>query len=183
MLGRLAKAGNHENTGRDGDSQRQSNRERAMAEVKTEPLFEMSIDLDLETVQLVGATPRGTRAIGYIKGGTFEGPKLRGEVLPGGGDWLLIRADGVREPDVRLTLRTDDGHLVYMSYRGIFRIAPELLQRARSGEAVAPSEYYLRTTPVFETASEKYGWLNQIVAVGIGKPTPPGISYTVYAIL
>ena len=154
-----------------------------MAEVKTELLFEISIDLDFETMQHVGATPRGTRGIGYIKGGTFEGPQLRGEVPPGGGDWLLIRADGVRAPDVRLTLRTDDGDLVYMSYRGIYHIAPEILQRARSGEAVDPSEYYLRTTPVFETGSEKYGWLNRIVAVGIGKPTPPGVSYTVYAIL
>jgi hypothetical protein len=153
-----------------------------MAEVQTELLFEMSIALDFDTVQQLGATPRGTRGIGYIKGGTFAGPQLRGAVLPGGGDWLLIRADGVREPDVRLTLRTDDGDLLYMSYRGIFHIAPEVLQRARRGEVVDPSEYYLRTTPVFETGSEKYGWLNRIVAVGIGKPTPPGISYTVYAI-
>jgi hypothetical protein len=104
-----------------------------MAEVQTELLFEMTIDLDFDTLQQLGVTPRGTRGVGYIKGGTFAGPQLRGAVLPGGGDWLLIRADGVREPDVRLTLRPDDGDLIYMSYRGIFHIAPEVLQRARRG--------------------------------------------------
>ena len=154
-----------------------------MAGGQTELLFELHMDLDQEAAQRVGATSRGTRLIGYIKGGTFEGPKLKGDVLPGGGDWLLIRPDGVREPDVRLTLRTEDGHLIYMAYRGVFRIAPELLQRIRQGEAVDPAEYYLRTTPVFETAAEKYGWLNQIVAVGVGTRTPNGLKYTVYTIL
>lgn len=154
-----------------------------MAGVQTELLFELHMDLDQEAAQRMGATSRGTRLIRYIKGGTFEGPKLKGEVLPGGGDWLLIRPDGVREPDVRLTLRTEDGHLIYMAYRGVFRIAPELLQRILQGDAVDPAEYYLRTTPVFETAAEKYGWLNQIVAVGVGTRTPTGLKYTVYTIL
>ena len=70
-----------------------------MAGGQTELLFELQMDLDQEAAQRVGATSRGTRLIGYIKGGTFEGPKLKGDVLPGGGDWLLIRPDGVREPD------------------------------------------------------------------------------------
>jgi hypothetical protein len=158
-------------------------KEGIMAGVQTELLFELHMDLDQEAAQRVGATSRGTRLIGYIKGGTFEGPKLKGEVLPGGGDWLLIRPDGVREPDVRLTLRTEDGHLIYMAYRGVFRIAPELLQRILQGEAVDPTAYYLRTTPVFETAAEKYSWLNQIVAVGVGTRLPTGLKYTVYTIL
>jgi hypothetical protein len=121
--------------------------------------------------------------IASVKGGTFEGPKLQGVVLPGGGDWLLIRPDGVRELDVRITLRTDDAHLIYMSYRGIFHISPEVLQRILYGEAVDPAAYYLRTTPVFETAAEKYGWLNRTVAVGIGERQPSGLGYEVYAIL
>ena len=154
-----------------------------MAEVKTELLFEMRLDLDRATVLQVGATPRGTRLIAPIQGGTFEGPKLKGVVLPGGADWLLIRSDGVWEPDVRLPLRTDDGALISMTYWGIRDIAPEVFQRLLSGEAVDPSEYYFRTTPVFETASEKYGWLNRIVAVGIGTHGPTGARYTVYAVL
>ena len=152
-----------------------------MADLKTELLFE--IRLDLEEPQDVGATPHGNRRIIYVKGGTFAGPKLKGEVLPGGGDWVLIHPDGVRELDARETLRTDDGHLIYMTARGIFRAAPETFQRLVRGDAIDPSEYYFRTTPAFETGSEKYGWLNRIVAVGIGERPPTGLIHTVYAIL
>jgi hypothetical protein len=59
----------------------------------------------------------------------------------------------------------------------------DMLGRILMGEAVDPSEYCFRTTPVFETASEKYGWLKQVVAVGIGQFLPTGVAYRVYAIL
>ena len=118
-----------------------------------------------------------------MKGGTFEGPKLRGEVLPGGGDWLLLRPDGAGELDVRGTLRTDDGHLIYTYYRGIIHVPPEAMQRALRGETLDPSEYYFRTAPVYETSSGKYGWLNRIVAVAVGRFAPNWVGYRVYAIL
>lgn len=152
-----------------------------MADLKTELLAEVSVDL--EEAQNVGATPHGNRQIFLVKGGTFEGPKLKGEVLPGGGDWFLLRPDGAGELDVRGTMRTDDGHLIYIYYRGIMHASPEVTQRMLQGEAVDPSEYYFRTAPVFETASEKYGWLNRIVAVGVGRLAPNWVGYTVYAIL
>ena len=152
-----------------------------MAGLQSELLFELRVDV--EEAHDLGATPHGTRLIHYVTGGTFDGPKLRGEVLPGGGDWFLIRPDGARELNIRETLRTDDGHLIYISMRGIVLFSPELLQRIRRGEAVDPSEYYFRTTPVFETGSEKYGWLNRIVAVGVGTRLPTGVVHTVYAIL
>jgi hypothetical protein len=152
-----------------------------MADLKSELLGEVSVDLE-EPLNL-GATPHGNRQIHYVKGGTFEGPKVKGEVLAGGGDWLLIRPDGAGELDVRATMRTDDGHLIYMYYRGIIHGPPEVIGRVLQGEAVDPSEYYFRTTPVFETASEKYGWLNRIVAVGVAKLAPNWVGYTVYAIL
>jgi hypothetical protein len=152
-----------------------------MATLQTELLFDMQVELG--EAQQVGATPRGSRVIAPLTGGMFAGPKLKGDVLPGGADWLLTRADGVREPDVRLTLRTDDGHLIYMSYRGINTITPEIIQRLRHGEPVSPSEYYMRITPVFETGAERYGWLNRIVAVGVGQRLPTAVRHTVYAIL
>ena len=146
--------------------------------------FLCDLTADLEAAQQVGATPHGTRRILYVKGGTFAGPKLKGEVLPGGGDWFLVRPDGAAELDVRGTLRTDDGHLIYVSYRGILDAPPAILQRLQQGERdIDPSQYYFRTTPVFETGSEKYGWLNRIVAVGIGSRTPTGVAYAIYAIL
>ena len=152
-----------------------------MADLRSELLAEVSVDL--EEPQNVGATPHGNRQIFYVKGGSFEGPKLKGDVLAGGGDWLLFRPDGAGELDVRATMRTDDGHLIYIYYRGILHAPPEVMQRVLQGEAVDPPEYYFRTAPVFETASEKYGWLNRIVAVGVGKLAPNWVGYTVFAIL
>ena len=154
-----------------------------MSDLKTEFLFDMSADLDREGTVTVGATPHGIRQIVYVKGGTFEGPKIKGEVLPGGGDWLIVRPDGATVLDVRAAARTDDGHIIYIYYRGIVVTPPEVRERMRKGEDIDPSEYYFRTTPVFETASEKYGWLNRIVAVGIGRMTPTGVGYKVYAVL
>jgi hypothetical protein len=152
-----------------------------MPELKTELLCEMSATLG--QAQGLGATPQGNRWIVPVTGGTFTGPRLKGEVLPGGGDWLRVRPDGVSELDVRITLRTDDGHLIYVSYHGIVTTSPEVEQRRARGEAVDPSEVYFRTTPVFETGSEKYGWLNRIVAVGVGTRKPAVIEYRVYAVL
>ncbi len=89
------------------------------------------------------------------------------------------------------TLKTDflcdlsaDGYLVYVYYRGILHAPPDIMQRMRQGERdIDPSRYYFRTTPVFETASEKHGWLNRIVAVGVGRRTQTGVAYSVYEIL
>jgi hypothetical protein len=133
--------------------------------LKSELLFEMTATL--ETPQQVGATHEGGRSIFYATGGTIEGPKVKGTVLPGGGDWFRMRADGVGELDVRATFKTDDGALVYTHYKGV----------------LVPGTGYFRTTPRFETASEKYQWLTKIVAVGVGKSGQGGVSYKVYQIL
>jgi hypothetical protein len=81
--------------------------------------------------------------------------------------WLLVRRDGAGQLDVRITIKTDDEALIYMRYEGI--LAGEALPRVLGGEAVPPAEYYFRTTPYFETSSQKYAWLNKIVAVGVGQ--------------
>ncbi|MCH8816639.1 MAG: DUF3237 domain-containing protein [Chloroflexi bacterium] len=149
--------------------------------LESEFLFSVSVELDPDS-QLVGPTPQGDRTIVYVTGGTFEGPKLRGEVLPGGGDWIRRRADGVMQLDVRATLRTDDGALIYVQYSGINDASPEVREKRARGEEVAASELYFRTTPYFETGAEKYAWLNKIVAVGVGRFEPNGVGYDIYAI-
>ena len=144
-----------------------------------ELLYEVSMDVEAHDV---GPTPGGHRRIVVVKGGRFEGPRLRGDVLPGGGDWILERSDGSRQLDVRITLRTDDGQLIYAAYGGIFHGAPDVMRRILAGEPVEPSEYYFRVSPRFETASERYGWLNRIVAIGVGRRTRTQVAYTVYAV-
>ena len=146
---------------------------------------ELVLDLhaDLEPPQAVGATPFGGRSIFIVTGGTFEGPRLRGAVLPGGGDWFITRGDGVGELDVRATLRTDDGALIYLAYRGILDVKPEVVRRVFGGEDVSLSEYYFRTAPRFETADERYAWLNSLVCVGVGAFGPNRVAYRVFGIL
>lgn len=117
-----------------------------------------------------------------MKGGTFVGPRLKGEVLPGGGDWVLLRGDGVNELDIRLTLRTNDGPLIYVRCDGIFDAGPDVRARIAAGEDVAPAEYYFRTTLVFETGAEQYRWLNRLVAVGVGRRTRSGMVTDVFVI-
>jgi hypothetical protein len=84
---------------------------------------------------------------------------------------------------VRLLLRTDDGALILMTYRGVRHASAEVNARIAKGEAVAASEYYLRTAPFFETSSPKYAWLNKVVCVAVGERTPDGVTYDVFEIL
>jgi hypothetical protein len=84
---------------------------------------------------------------------------------------------------VRVTLETHDGHLVYMTYRGVRHGPAEIMQRLNAGEEVDPSSYYFRTTPSFETGSEKYAWLNAIVCISTGHRTASGPVYRVYEVL
>ncbi len=145
-------------------------------------LFNLSIEL--HSIQTLGKTPAGDRKFIPMSGGTFSGDRLQGEILPHGGtDLLLTRADGSNQQDARLALRTEDGELILMTYRGIRNSAPEVNARMAAGEVVDASEYYLRIAPFFETGAAKYAWLNNIIAVGVGERTPSGVSYQVFEIL
>ncbi len=151
------------------------------AELKSEFLW--SAHIDVEGFYEVGKTFRGTRTIVRVKGGWFEGPEIKGTILPGTGDWFLTRPDGTGEGDVRDTYQTDDGAIIYVSYRGILAIGEDVWERIRAGEDVPAREYYLRGQPMFETGSEKYDWLNRIVAVSVGKQEAMGVTYDVFRIL
>ena len=128
-------------------------------------------------------TPAGRRRIDILAGGTIEGPRLRGIVLPGGSDALLCRGDEAFQQDVRLTLRMHDDDLVHVTYRGIRHGSADAMARIARGETVPPAEYYLRNMPFFETGAPRYDWLNRIVCVGIGRREPGGVSYEIHEIL
>ena len=156
-----------------------------MTPIETEYLFDA--DAHLEPVPLlVGAVPDGQRGVAYVTGGTIEGPRIRGEILPGGGDWLLIRADGTLKIDVRVCARTHDGTVIYMSYGGRLVFSPEqmtLLADRSTADAVDPSTYYFRTNPLFEVdMASPYAWLNRVVAIGVGRVTSRGVAYSVHAV-
>ena len=153
-----------------------------MQELKSRHLFTITENLP-PTLEL-GDTPAGNRRVFTVSGGQLIGDRIRGEVLPqASSDLLLVRADGTFQLDARLILKIDDGALILMTYRGVRCASPEVNARIARGEQVAPSDYYLRTTPVFETSSSKYGWLNKIVSVGVGQRQGNGVTYEVFEIL
>jgi len=140
-------------------------------------------DIELAPAQELGAGPLGRRRIIAITGGRFVGERLSGRVLPGGADWQVIRADGVTELDARYTLETGDGTLIYVRNRG-FRYGPaEVLKRLAAGENIDPAQYYMRTTPLFETGDKRYAWLNGMVCVASGARRPEAVELEVFEIL
>ena len=144
----------------------------------------LTIAIELHPILDLGATPAGLRRIVPVSGGRFEGERLKGEVLAhAGSDLLLTRADGSLQQDVRLPLRTHDGALILMTYRGIRHSSKDVAERIARGETVSPESYYLRTVPFFETAAPAYDWMNRIVTVGTGERRPNGVAYEVYEIL
>jgi hypothetical protein len=154
---------------------------REMTTLRTEPLFIFQIEVKPPSV--IGATPGHDRRIGEISGGRFEGENLRGKILSGGSDWQSLRADGATTLNVRLVMQTDDGELIAMTYLGMRHGPKEVLDRIARGDTVSPTEYYMRATPYFETASQKYGWLNRIVTVAYGHRMAGGAIYQVFQVL
>jgi hypothetical protein len=131
----------------------------------------------------LGQTPLGDRRVGLVTGGTFEGPAMRGVVLPGGADWMLTAPDGATRLDVRAMLRADDRQLVGITYTGLRAGPPEVLAKLAAGEAVDPAAYYMRTAIRFETGPGPLEWLNRVLAIAVGQRPPQGPVYDVYAVL
>lgn len=120
----------------------------------------------------VGPLPRGTRRIVPILRGTFEGPGIKGRVLPGGADWQIIGADGFSELDTRYTLETEGGSIIYVQNAGIRHAAPDVMQKLQRGETVDPKLVYFRTVPKFETSAPELQWLTRAVFIGTGERYP-----------
>lgn len=153
---------------------------KALGEIRTEHLFDLVVDLNPRLD--IGGGPLGRRVLFGSAGGSFDGPRLRGEVLAGGGDWALFRPDGGMALDVRLTLRTHDDALIQLTYGGRWIIPPELrgdLADPGKRAGIDPARYYFRTNPLFETGATDYAWLNDIVCVGSGYLVEGGIAYQV----
>jgi len=127
----------------------------------------MTLRLATAATEEIGVTPHGTLTIFPVTGGSFDGERLRGKVLAGGGDWVAGTGDGTFELDLRVTLETDDGALIHMTVTGVRDDANQ----------------YLRTLPRFETASSKYAFLNRLLAVGIGQIGPDGPVHAIEEIL
>jgi len=127
----------------------------------------MLLRLTTSATEEIGSTPHGKLSVFPVTGGSFEGGRLRGRVLAGGGDWVTGRADGTFDLDLRVTLETEDGALIHMTFTGVRDDANR----------------YIRTLPRFETAAPQYAFLNRLLAVGIGEIGPDGPVHAIEEIL
>jgi Protein of unknown function (DUF3237) len=127
----------------------------------------MVLRLATSARQDIGSTPQGTLTIFPVVGGSFEGERLRGKVLAGGGDWVTAHGDGTVTLDLRVTLETDDESLIHMTFSGVRD----------------DMNHYFRTVSRFETAALKYEFLNRLLAVGIGEIRPEGPVHLIEEIL
>lgn len=149
-------------------------------------LFEARVELHLPPMN-VGSLADGQRAIFLIKGGTFEGPLLRGRVVPdAGADWVRIRPDGTGLLDVRFCLETHDKALLYLCWQGRFWSGPDdaeyALDLEKADDPGGAWRYYFRAAPQFETGDPRYAWLNNIVAVTKSRTGDGGPIHRIFAV-
>jgi hypothetical protein len=141
------------------------------------------IEANVAATRDLGATPHGRRRIVPILGGTVRGPRLEAEILPGGADWQIVRADGVVELVARYSIRTRDGIEIAIVNRGLRRAPPEVMERLARGEAVDPALVYCRTVPQFEAPAGAYAWLNCSIFVASAERRPDAVRIAVSELL
>ncbi len=131
---------------------------------------------------VVGDVPEGARRVVPIDGGTFEGPRLRGTLVPGGADWQYLRPDGVMIVEAQYLLRTDDGVIIQVNNRGMRHGAEAVMRRLGAGEAVDPADYYFRATPRLSAPAGRYEWLNRRMFLCSGARYPDAVALWFYEV-
>ena len=131
----------------------------------------------------LGDGSRGHRRIVPLTGGAFTGPELSGRLLPGASaDWQILLPDGTALGDIRYTLQTDGGDLLYVTSRGVRHGTADVLARLGRGEDVDASEYTFRTSTQIETAAPDLDWLNKGVFISVGGRQAAGVIYETYLV-
>lgn len=138
--------------------------------MKLEPLLVSRVDAGAPIRSWLGT--HGTRLISTAGPGTFEGERLRGKVLPNGGDWILVDNEDVWHMDVRLLLETEDSALIYVQYHGLFVMNETMRAALAGGGTTSYGDGYFMIRPRFETGDPRYRWLNRLAAVGEGRLEP-----------
>ncbi len=137
----------------------------------------------IEAGQVTGLNSRGRRRVIPITGGTVSGPRLQGEVLPGGADFQLIVSDTAADLDARYLLRLSDGEHVFVQNRALRRASPQDIERLAKGEPVDPAAVYFRSCVTFEVSSPSLAWLTESVFVGTGARRPDRVELSFFRVL
>jgi hypothetical protein len=148
------------------------------------PRLTFMFEIRAEVAAPLSAGPgvNGERRHIQITGGTLRGPALNGSILPGGSDWLWQRPDGTAEIHAHYTVRLDDGSLVYVRNLGLRHAEAAVVARLRAGEAVAPTDFYFRTAPVFDVADGPHDWLRNRLFIGDARPSPGCVCIAVFRV-
>lgn len=143
----------------------------------------MSYTAQLSEPELIGPVAEGIRVNIYVTGGKISGPKLSGKFRPVGADWLTIRRDGIGILDVRGTMETTDGALIYVAYIGTVDLGENGYEEFLQGKPPA-SGTPIRSSPRFHTSHRDYVWLNRLHCLGIGQASldRSEVAYDVYAV-
>ena len=149
--------------------------------LRTEHLFDYTVLLKPPVA--IGRGQFGSRLFYEVREGRISGPVLNGEVLSGGGDWALVDGEGWTRVDVRGQARTDDGALLYLSYRGLIEPTDAMLTAMRSGRETGFEDQYWRVSIEVETGDPRYRWLTQSALVGRGRLCEgPGVVYQAFRV-
>jgi hypothetical protein len=131
----------------------------------------------------LGERPQGHRRIVPLTGGTITGPELQGKLLGGASaDWQTVLPDGTTLGDIRYTLQTDAGEVLYVQSRGVRHGSSAVLARLARGEDVDAGEYSFRTSTQIETAAPRLDWLNKGVFISVGGRQATGVIYETYLV-
>ena len=131
----------------------------------------------------LGDLAQGRRLIVPLTDGTFIGPELNGKLLPGSSaDWQIVLPDGTAIGDIRYTLQTNGGDLLYVQSHGVRHGSAEVLERLARGEDVDATEYTFRTSTRIEAAAPDLDWLNRGVFISVGGRKPGGVIYETYLV-
>jgi hypothetical protein len=141
------------------------------------------LEADVAAPLDLGAVSQGRRRIVALTGGTFTGPEIQGKLVPGASaDWQIVLPDGTARGDIRYTLQTDAGDLLYVQSRSVRHGSAEVLARLGRGEDVDASEYTFRTSTQIETASPDLAWMNKGVFISVGGRQTAGVLYETYLV-
>jgi len=142
--------------------------------------YEFAVVGNLKPPVEIGAGPFGVRNYYEVVGGSIEGKRIRGKVLTGGGDWLLVGGDGFARLDVRAQFLTEDGAAIYASYPGLLELNQKVSKVLVDGGETDYGDQYFRVTPRFETGDQRYAWLNRTLFVAEGRLGAGTVEYKVY---
>jgi len=148
--------------------------------MQLEPL--MTYHVDLKPPVEIGKGPMGTRIVFDVLGGSAEGPRIRGNFLASGADWILVDDGGIGRLDVRGTLETHDGARIYIQYFGVLEMNDGVQAALASGGSTDYGDTYFMTQPRFETGDPRYAWLNAVVAVAEGRVLHNAVEYRVFQV-